>query len=449
MPLLEEKDRSSHAELGQRLSEAIESGVAGPSAAGDSDIQVLADALLRDAVRARASDVHLDPQTRDVALRFRIDGAMVDVSALEREPARRILNQFKTLTKLDPVSLFAPEESRFTYTLDGEDVDLRVAFAPCVAGEKMTIRLLDTRQLRHDIRELGLPNSMLGHVERWLNNVAGMFLVTGPTGSGKTTTLYALLHELRLLERSIITLEDPVEYQVDGITQLQVDDEHDLTFRNGLKAMLRLDPDFLLLGEIRDVASARAAAAAASTGHVLLSTLHSHDPVSAITTLRNWGLEDYEITASLQVVVAQRLVRRLCPACRREAAPDPRERSWLRAIGEAVPESVWHAVGCDECRGLGYKGRVGVFEVWRLQDEDLELIAEHTTERILRQRLRDRDHETLLGDGLSKARAGETTLCELMGSRLVRRCAKPSHGSSSLRAASATGAEPARVGESA
>lgn len=439
----------AHAALGRRLLDAIESGAAEPAATADSDVQALADALLHDAVREGASDVHLDPQRGDAALRFRIDGAMVNVTELAPEPARRILNQFKTLTKVDPVSLFAPEESRFTYTLDDEDIDLRVAFAPCVAGEKLTIRLLDARQLRHDIRDLGLPDAMLAHIGQWLNNVSGMFLVTGPTGSGKTTTLYALLHELSLLERSIITLEDPVEYQVDGITQLQVDDERDLTFRNGLKAMLRLDPDFLLLGEIRDVASARAAAAAASTGHVLLSTLHSHDPVSAITTLRNWGLEDYEITAALQVVVAQRLVRRLCPACRREAAPDPRERSWLRAIGETVPETVWHAVGCGECRGLGYKERVGVFEVWRLQDEDLELIAEHTTERILRQRLRDRDHETLLGDGLSKARAGETTLHELMGSRMVRRCARPSHGSSSLHAACATGAEPARVGESA
>jgi type II secretory ATPase GspE/PulE/Tfp pilus assembly ATPase PilB-like protein len=423
MPIVADAEGRVHPALGQQLTAALESGASAPSGADEPEVQALADALLRDAVRERASDVHLDPQRDDVALRFRIDGAIVDVADLAPEPARRLLNQFKTLTQIDPVSLFAPQESRFTYTLDGEEVDLRVAFAPCVAGEKLTIRMLDTRQLRHDIRDLGLPESMLDHVEQWLHNVSGMFLVTGPTGSGKTTTLYALLHELRLLERSIVTLEDPVEYQIDRIAQLQVDEQHDLTFRNGLKAMLRLDPDFLLMGEIRDSESARAAAAAASTGHVLLSTLHSRDPVSAVTTLRNWGLEDHEITASLQVVVSQRLVRKLCPSCRREEAPTPRDRRWLRAIGEAASETVWQAVGCDECRGLGYAGRIGVFEVWRLQDRDLELIADHATERVLRQHLRASDHETLLGDALQKARAGETTVRELMGSRLVTRCA--------------------------
>jgi general secretion pathway protein E len=420
MPEPTEKKPKVHAALGQRLTEALKPGETEPAARGDSDVQVLADALLRDAIRERASDIHLDPQRGDVALRFRIDGAMVDVANLAPGPAGRILNQFKALTKVPPVSLFAPEESRFTYTLEGEDVDLRVVYAPCLAGEKMTIRLLDTRQLRHDIRELGLAGMMLDHVEQWLNNVAGMFLVTGPTGSGKTTTLYALLHELRLLERSIVTLEDPVEYQIDGIAQLQVDEEHDLTFHNGLKAMLRLDPDFLLLGEIRDIESARAAAAAASSGHVLISTLHSHDPVNAVTTLRNWGLEDYEITASLQVVVSQRLVRRLCPACHRREAPDPRERRWLHAIGEEIPEEVWRAVGCDECQRLGYRGRIGLFEVWRLQEPALELIADHAPERILREHLHARDHGTLLGDGLAKARAGETTVSELLGCRLVQ-----------------------------
>jgi type II secretory ATPase GspE/PulE/Tfp pilus assembly ATPase PilB-like protein len=345
----------------------------------------------------------------------------VDVTHLPDEPGRRLRNQFKTLTRLDPVSLFAPEESRFTYSLDDQDISLRAAFAPSVAGEKMTLRLLDTRHLRRDIRELGLSEPMFGKIERWLNNVSGMFLVTGPTGSGKTTTLYALLHELRLMERSIITLEDPVEYQIDRITQLQVDEEHDFTFGNGLKAMLRLDPDFMLLGEIRDVESARTAAAAASSGHVLLSTLHSHDPVSSITTLRNWGLADHEITAALQVVVSQRLLRRLCPACRHQEAPDARERRWLEGIEEAVPERVWHARGCDECRGLGYRGRVGVFEVWRLDESDLERIAEHTPERVLREHLQSCEHETLLGDGLAKSRAGETTVGELLGSRLVQR----------------------------
>ncbi len=406
--------------LGKSLVKALTSPERSSSAGSAAQVQALADALLRDALREGASDVHLDPQRDDVGLRFRIDGAMVDAASLQPDLGRKILNQFKTLTRVDPVSLFAPEESRFTYTLDDDDIDLRVVFAPCVGGEKMTIRLLDTRQLRHDVRNLGLADAMLDHVDEWLHNVSGMFLVTGPTGSGKTTTLYALLHELRLLERCIVTLEDPVEYQIDGIAQLQVDEAHDLDFRNGLKAMLRLDPDFLLLGEIRDVESARAAAAAASSGHVLLSTLHSHDPVSAVTTLRNWGLEDHEITAALQVVMSQRLVRRLCPQCRVQEEPTPRERRWLRAIDVEVPDQVWHAHGCDACRGIGYHGRIGVFETWRLSDRDLELLAEHAPERTLRDHLRAGPHATLLDDGLAKAHAGVTSVGELLGGRLLQ-----------------------------
>lgn len=385
----------------------------------EEDVQALADGLLRDARRARASDIHLDSQRDDVALRFRIDGAMVDVGSLDHEPARRLLNQFKTLTAIDPVNLFAPEESRFRYTLDDEEIDLRAAFAPTLGGDKMTLRLLDRQRLRHDISGLGMSREMLDGVESWLNNITGMFLVTGPTGNGKTTTLYALLHELRLLERSIVTLEDPVEYQLDGITQLQVDPEHDLSFQNGLKAMMRLDPDFLLLGEIRDAESARAAASAASGGHVLLSTLHSHDPVSAVTTLRNWGLEDHEITAALQMVVSQRLVRRLCTACRRQEPPTPRERHWWQAVGAEVPDEIWHAVGCDECDGIGYCGRVGLFEAWRLHDADLEHIAGHSSEATLRQHLHERDHKTLLSDALDKAHAGVTSTQELLGARLA------------------------------
>lgn len=418
MPIASDSYSEVHTALGQRLLACLEDEK-GTETGSEAEVQALADALLEDAVRERASDVHLDAQRDDYALRFRIDGAIVNVATLEVGPARRILNQFKTLTSVDPVALFAPEEARVSYRVDDEEVDLRVVFAPSVAGEKITIRLLETRHLWHSISELGLSDNMLSHVEQWLTNVNGMFLVAGPTGSGKTTTLYALLHELRLLERSIVTLEDPVEYQIDGITQIQVDEQHNLNFRNGLKAMLRLDPDFLLLGEVRDVESGRAAAAAASSGHVLLSTVHSNDPVSAITTLRNWGLEDYEITAALQVIVSQRLVRRLCEHCRRQEKPDTQEQRWLQAIGEPIPESVWHPVGCDKCRGLGYRGRLGVFDVWRLDQDSLELIARHAPERVFRQRMRDREHETLLQNGLHKARRGDTSVRELMGSRLV------------------------------
>lgn len=412
--------KTEHRGLARVFLDTLEGGT-GQFSEPESNAAELVDALLADAVRENVSDIHLDPQTDDVHLRFRIDGAIMDVASLDPDSGARVLNQLKTLTSVDPISLFAPEESRFTYRVGDKQINLRAVFAPSVTGEKMTLRLLDPRQLPHRMNELGLADAMRDDIEQWLNNVSGMFLVAGPTGAGKTTTLYALLNELRLHDRSIVTLEEPVEYQVDGITQLQVDYEHDLTFENGLKSMLRLDPDFLLLGEVRDAQSARAAAAAASSGHVLLTTLHSHDPVSAVTTLRNWGLAGHEITAALQVVVSQRLVRRVCQACRKEEEPTPRERRWLEAVGEQVPDRIWHAVGCDECRGIGFQGRIGVFEVWRLREEELDAIVADTPERALRELLQGRGHKSLLADGLEKARVGTTTVSELMGSRLVQR----------------------------
>ena len=242
----------------------------------------------------------------------------------------------------------------------------------------------------------------------------GMLLVAGPTGSGKTTTLYTLLNQLRLGESHVVTLEDPVEYEIPGINQIQVDEASGLDFATGTRSLLRLDPDYVLIGEIRDPDSARAALNVAGSGRSLMGTLHSRDAVGVVSSLRHLGLGDAEISANLGLVVAQRLVRRLCEHCRERGALPEREREWLGAMGVAPPEQAWHAVGCRRCDGLGFRGRTGVFEVWQPTDEDHGLILRHADEASLRRALKARGVTLMLQDGLTKADQGVTTLREVL-----------------------------------
>jgi len=373
----------------------------------------LGKALLTDAVREGASDIHITPQTGCVQLRFRVDGALVDVASLSTEDGMRILRYFKTAGELPAGTAFRPQDARMTFGLEKGELDLRLATAPCIAGEKLAIRILDPNRIEQRIGDLGLRQDDRDQIGLWLGRVSGMFLVAGPTGSGKSTTLYALLHELKFLERSVVTVEDPVEYRVDGTAQMQIDIARGLTFAAGLKAMLRLDPDYLLLGEIRDPESAQAAVGAASAGRGLLSTLHSRDAVGVVTALRNWDLQDFEIAAALEMVVAQRLVRKLCPHCRRLEAPRQEEAQWLESLRLPVPERTWHAGQCDRCRGIGFSGRTGVFEIWALNKEDYHRILTHDDERSLRENLARQGFHSLLADGLDMVAEGVTSLDEL------------------------------------
>ena len=248
---------------------------------------VLGDVLLRDALRERATDVHLDPQADGVRVRFRIDGRLHDAASLSRDHGIHLIRHFKAISNLDPVNTLRLADARITYGLDGEDVDLRLACAPTVAGEKLSIRVLDRSRVEQRLDELGLSPQDDERIRQWLAGASGMFLVVGPTGSGKTTTAYALLHELKGHERSVVTIEDPVEYQVPGINQIPVDHHREMGFAEVLKGVLRLDPDYVRVGEIRDRAPARAAADASASGRVLMTTLHSPDAVGAVTSLRN------------------------------------------------------------------------------------------------------------------------------------------------------------------
>lgn len=377
------------------------------------DQPLLAEALLRDAVRERATDIHIDAKADGWLVRLRIDGLVLDGAVLDHARGKRLGNQFKAMARLSPVMRFVPEEGRITYELDGGQLDLRFAQAPCLRGDKLSIRLLSSSTEALDLSDLGLVEQGLEDIQDWLDNVSGMLLVCGPTGSGKTTTLYTLLHKLKVHERNVMAVEDPVEYEIDGINHIQVDNQHGMGFAEAIKAILRLDPDYLMVGEVRDANSADAAMTAASSGHAVMSTLHSRDAVGVVDMLRNYGLSGQDVSSTLMLVVAQRLVRTLCRHCRVQEAPNEAERLWLERLSRKVPEKVWHSRGCEHCNDTGYRGRTGVFEVWRVNQEEYQLILEEADRRSIYQALSRRGHRFLLDDGLHKVEQGFTTLDEL------------------------------------
>jgi len=380
----------------------------------EDDEGVGAHALLHDALKARASDIHLDPFPTHYQVRLRIDGVMVDAMDIEIKQGQRLVHQFKVLASIDPLPSMTCDEGSCRYEIEQQPLDLRITTVPCVSGDKLAIRMLSPPAAIQEVRQLGIHNRGAESIRRWMDASGSMFLVAGPTGSGKTTTLYALLHELKLSDSHVVTLEDPVEYEVPGINQIQVNPTHNLTFANGAEAMLRLDPDYVLIGEVRDTTSAHAAISIATSGRALMTTLHSRDAVGTVTALRNLGLDNFEIASNLGLVVAQRLVRMLCPECKVEDEPDEMETKWLQAHGREVPAHVWRAEGCSACNTLGYKGRIGIFEVWQPTEDDLALILSHVDEHTLRHALIERGEQLMLDDGLAKVEEGLTTLRELL-----------------------------------
>lgn len=370
-------------------------------------------ALLTDAQKTRASDIHFDPDVDSIRIRFRIDGAVCPVATLASEPGLRLLRYFKVNSDLDPAPSRLPEDSHFRIELEGVPLHIRLACAPCVFGDKLAMRILQRSPVTRRFEDLGFLENEQKRIRRWLDETTGMFLVTGPVGSGKTTTLYSLLGELDLNERNIVTIEDPVEYQLPRINQMEVDAKRGLTFEKGLRSILRLDPDYILLGEIRDRESALIAMQAAGAGRVVLSTMHSRTAAGAITMLRSFGVPDQELAASLTVIVSQRLVRRLCTHCRTEEAPTAVERRWLESMDGKMPKRVWHAQGCDECGQSGYHGRTGTFEVAPVDDTTYHLIATGAEERTLQKHLSESEIHSFLEDGLEKAAEGITSLAEL------------------------------------
>lgn len=372
-------------------------------------------ALVEDALAVSASDIHLDPNAEACCLRLRVDGALHDAVLLPSTMSDRILNHFKVQAKLDPGPVIRPSEGWVEYRLGDRTIHLRISCIPTVSGDKLSIRIFDARRIRAEITELGMNETQSDLIREWLGNIQGLFLVVGAVGSGKSTTLYALLNQLRRRARSVVSIEDPVEYRIEGVNQIQVSPDNGFGFPDALKSVMRQDPDDIMFGEIRDPLSAAAAMDAAATGKVLMSTLHSRDAVGAVISLRNYGMEDHEIAALLETVVAQRLVRKLCDKCKEKISVSHSDKAWLKSIGRKAPKTLWAAnpEGCKACGGVGYKGRTGVFEVWRLREKDKELLIEHPPEQVLRKHIRDGGLPSLFDAAWDLVTSGSTSLEEI------------------------------------
>ncbi len=378
-----------------------------------SSIPKLVHQVFLDALEERATDVHIDPEKDFLCVRFRIDGILRDVALIPSRHAAQFMGHIKSLVDINPTPALKPVYGSTVYTIEDNEIYLRVTCAPTIQGEKISIRVLEPKRMRYSLEELGLNPDQKEMIDGWLENMNGMVLVSGATGSGKTTSLYALLHELKRLNRSVITIEDPVEYRIEGVSQMQVNEARGITFSEAVRTMLRLDPDFLMVGEMRDRASAEAALAASATGKVLLSSLHSRDAAGTVTTLRNLGIHDYEIIAALELVISQRLIRRLCDKCRKQIETPSEDKRWLEAIGIDAPKESWTGVGCEYCRDTGYRGRIGLFEIWKVDEAANHSILKRSDEKSLRAALRKSGTPTLLEDGLAKAAEGITSIQEL------------------------------------
>ncbi|HKJ95589.1 MAG TPA: type II secretion system ATPase GspE [Gammaproteobacteria bacterium] len=378
----------------------------------DAPIIRLINALLTEAVKEDASDIHIEPFEQRLVVRFRVDGMLREVLQPPRTMAPLLVSRIKVMARLDIAEKRVPQDGRISLRIAGRAVDVRVSTLPGGHGERVVLRLLDKQAGRLDLEHLGMPERLRTRVDEVVHKPHGIFLVTGPTGSGKTTTLYAALTRLNDRSRNILTVEDPIEYYLDGIGQTQVNTKVDMTFARGLRAILRQDPDVVMVGEIRDLETAEIAVQASLTGHLVLSTLHTNTAIGAVTRLRDMGVEPFLLSSSLVGVLAQRLVRKLCRHCRQPYRASPSE---ARAVGADPdePPTLFQARGCDRCNGMGYRGRSGLFELVAVDETLRRLIHEGAGEQVMESHAR-RSSPGLRDDGIRQVRAGVTTLEEVV-----------------------------------
>lgn len=369
----------------------------------------LVDLIIRQAIREQASDIHIEPFKDRTSLRYRIDGVLCEVSPPAHHLHAAIISRIKILCKLDIAQKRLPQDGGFTVTMDGRAIDFRVSTISSIYGEKVVIRILDKSAALLDLGRLGFEATALEAFRKAIRNPHGLVLITGPTGSGKSTTLYAALNEINSPKKNILTIEDPVEYRLEGINQVQVKPEIGLSFAAGLRAFMRQDPDIVMVGETRDLETAEICVRAALTGHLVFSTLHTNDAPSAITRLVDIGIPPYLISSTVSLVVAQRLLRRLCDQCRQAHEPlaEVRERYHL------TEELLYRAKGCEKCTQTGYKGRLGVYEVMVLERELRDAITRGSQAHLLKDVAVKGGMSSLWDEGLKKVKAGLTSLEEL------------------------------------
>ena len=387
------------------------------SADADAPIVRYVNSLIEQAIESRASDLHLEPGEGDMRVRFRVDGVLHEVDTVPHGVEAALASRLKIMASIDITERRVPQNGRITVRLNQRNVDLRVATMPTVWGEKIVLRVLDTKGLDLDLRKLGFTDDNYARFSASFRKPHGMVLVTGPTGSGKSTSLYATLREISTPQVNIITVEDPVEYRLPGINQVQVHAKAGLTFPAILPAILRSDPDVVMIGEIRDRATAQLAIEAALTGHLVLSTMHTNDAPSSSTRLIEMGIEPFLVGAALDSVLAQRLARRLCEWCKQAYVPEPEEISptrWPSEAGIAPPEKLWRPVGCRNCANTGFQGRMAVTEVMVVTEEIELLTLARAPASELRKVAISQGMTTLRQDGLLKVTAGDTTLDEVI-----------------------------------
>lgn len=375
----------------------------------DAPIIKLLNAVFSQAIRANASDIHIEPFEAQLRIRFRIDGQLKTVLTPKPGVAPMLVSRIKVMAKLDIAEKRLPQDGRIALKLGGRAVDLRVSTIPSNYGERVVMRLLDKSAGMLELNDLGMPNPVLHSIQQLLSRPHGIFLVTGPTGSGKTTTLYAGLSRLNDSQRNIMTIEDPVEYNIDGISQTQVNSKANMTFAKGLRAILRQDPDVVMIGEIRDLETAEIAVQSSLTGHLVLSTLHTNTAVGAITRLRDMGIEPFLLASSVTGVLAQRLVRRLCPHCKQQHPADQAECELL-AVEQA---DIYRAEGCEHCNHTGYQGRLGIYELVLIDDQVQQMIHSGASELDIERYVRQHS-PSLQQTSFARVLAAETSLEEVL-----------------------------------
>jgi type IV pilus assembly protein PilB len=387
---------------------------------GSVNVGVLLENIVKQALIHKTSDIHIEPHEDKIVVRFRIDGLLRSAMEIDKNIEQPLIFKIKVASRLRTDEHFAPQDGKIRFIFDGEKVDTRVSILPTSKGEKIVMRLLTQTGKSFALEDLGFQDQQLEKVNKSFRKPYGMIIAAGPTGSGKTTTLYSILKILSSPEINITTIEDPVEYDINGINHVQVNNKANLTFANGLRSLLRQDPDILMIGEIRDAETARIATNAAMTGHLVLTTIHTNDAITTIPRMLDMGVERFLVASTVNVIVAQRLARKLCENCKESYKVTADEKAELNKFRPDIVaeiktgERLFKPIGCDKCNKSGYKGRIGLYEVLEATKELKEMIGEGSSvEDLFKQAVKD-GLELILDDGIKKARAGVVSIEELV-----------------------------------